>query len=170
MPGRYRSDFEDVQNKFCQLFGEVAEILENEESVNIERLKGYISKFPEMEESLDNAHTISEIIDTIQKHSSLTSCSHLKGVAELFNVTAAFEKIEKYYEYVDEFCQHKLPNHIYMKSFLTAKSSDYTPSTTINFKLRWSPNDMQLSGILELLQQAFDEQSVYVHIVVVTGD
>ena len=56
-----------------------------------------------------------------------------------------------------------------MKPFLTAKSIDFTPSTTITFKLRWSPAEKTLSDIQRLLQQAFDEQSVYVHIVVVRG-
>ena len=169
VPGRYRRDFEDIQNKFAKLFLEITEILEKEESVNIERLKGYISKFPEMKNSLDNAHTITDIIDIIQEHSSLTSCSYLKGVAELFNVSAAIEKIDKYYEFVDDFSQNKLANHIYMKPFFTAKSTEFTPSTTITFKLRWQPNDKTLSDILELLQQAFDDQSVHVHIVVVRG-
>ena len=167
MPGKYRRDFEDIQNKLVQLYFEITEILEKEESVSIERLKGYVSKFPEMIDSLDNANTISDIIDIIYKHSSLTSCSHLKGVAELFNVSAAVEKIEEYYKLVDDFCQNKLATHIYMKPFLNAKSTEFTPSTTITFKLRWQPNDKTLSDILELLKQAFDEQNVYVHIVVV---
>ena len=102
MPGKYRRDFEEIQNKFAQLFLEITEILEKEESVRIGRLKGYVSKFPEMKNLLDDAHTISDIIDIIQEHSSLTSCTHLKGVAELFNVSAAVEKIKKYYEFVDD--------------------------------------------------------------------
>ena len=169
MPGKYRRDFEEIQNKFAQLFLEITEILEKEESVRIGRLKGYVSKFPEMKNLLDDAHTISDIIDIIQEHSSLTSCTHLKGVAELFNVSAAVEKIKKYYEFVDDFCQYNLANHIYMKPFFTVKSTEFTPSTSITFKLRWQPNDRTLSDILELLQQAFDEQSVYVHIVVIRG-
>ena len=171
MPGKYRRDFEEIQNKFARLFLEITEILEKEESVNIERLKEYVTKLSVMPDSLDNAHTISDIINIIYKHSSLTSCSHLKGVAELFNVSAATEKIEKYYEFVDNFCQYKLANHIYMKPFLSVKSTEFSPSTTITFKLRWDPNDdnKTLLDILELLQQAFDEQSVYVHIVVVRG-
>ena len=39
VPGKYRRDFEDIQDRFAQLFDEVAEILENEESVTPERLK-----------------------------------------------------------------------------------------------------------------------------------
>ena len=47
---------------------EVAEILESEESVTIERLKRFVSRIPEMNDSLDNTHTISDVIDLIQKH------------------------------------------------------------------------------------------------------
>ena len=47
MPEKYRSEFEDIQDRFAQLFDEVAEILENEESVTVERLKRFISKIPD---------------------------------------------------------------------------------------------------------------------------
>ena len=169
MPEKYRSDFEDIQNTFAQLFDEVAEIFENEESITVERLKRFVSRIPELNDSLDNAHTISDIIDIIQEHSSFTCCSYLKGVAKRFNISAVTEKIEKYYQFVNEFCQYELTQHIYMKPFLTAKSINLTPSTTITFKLRWRPAKKTLSDIQHLLQQTFDEQSVYVHIVVVRG-
>ena len=55
MPEKYRSDFEDIQIRFAQLFDEVAEILENEESVTPERLKRFVSRIPDMNDSLDNA-------------------------------------------------------------------------------------------------------------------
>ena len=169
MPEKYQSDFEDIQDRFAQLFDEVAEILENEESVTMERLKRFISRIPEMKDSLDNAHTISDIIDIIQEHSSFTSCTHLKGVARRFNVSAVTEKIEKYYQFVNEFCQYELTQHIYMKPFLTAKSMTFSPSTTITFKLQWHPFKKTLCDIQSLLRQAFHKQSVYVHIVVVRG-
>ena len=169
MPEKYRSEFEYIQDRFAQLFDEVAEILENEESVTIERLKRFISKIPDMNDSLDNAHTISDIIDIIYKHSSLTCCIHLKGVARRYNISAVTEKIEKYYQLVREFCQCELTHHVYMKPFLTAKPTDFISSTTITFKLRWSPVEKTLSDIQHLLQQAFDKQNVYVHVVVVRG-
>ena len=70
-----------------------------------------------------------------------------------------------------EFNHQKLIQHIYMKPFLNSKSVDLTSSTntTITFKLRWSPADKTLSDIQDLLQQAFEEQSIYVHIIVVRG-
>ena len=104
VPEKYQKDFEDIQDRFARLFDEVAEILENEKSVTIERLQRFVSKIPEMKDSLDKVHTISDIIDVIYEHSSLTCCSHLKGVARRFNIIAATEKIEIYYQFVGEFC------------------------------------------------------------------
>ena len=169
MPERYRNDFEEIQIQFAQLFDEVAEILENDESVTQERLERFVSKIPELKDSLDNAHTISDIINIIQEYSSFLSCNYLKGVARRFEISTVTEKIEKYYQIVNKFCQYDLTHHIYMKKFLTPKPMNLTPSTTITFKLRWSPAKKTLSDIQRLLQQAFDEQSVYVHIVVVRG-
>ena len=169
MPENYRSDFEDIQNRFAQLFDEVAEILENEESITPERLKRFVSRIPEMNHSLDNAHTISDIIDIIQEHSSLISCTYLKGVARRFNISAVTEKIEEYYQFVSKFCQYELTHHIYMKPFFTAKSTNFTPSTTITFKLQWHPFKKTLGDIKSLLRQAFHKQSIYVHIVVISG-
>ena len=55
MPEKYRSDFEEIQDRFAQLFDEVTEILESEELVTVERLKRFVSRIPEMSDSLDNA-------------------------------------------------------------------------------------------------------------------
>ena len=169
MPGKFQKDFENIQNRFAQLFDEVAVILNSEESVTPERLKQFVSRFPEMSDSLDNIYTISDIINVIQEHSSFTCCTFLEGVVTRFNVSSATEKIEKYYQFVNEFCHQKLIHHIYMKPLLTAQSIYFTSSTTITFKLRWSPAEKTLSDIQDLLQQAFEEHSIYVHIVVVRG-
>ena len=123
-----------------------------------------------MNESLDNAHTISDIIDKIQKHSSLTCCTYLKGIARRFKVSTVTEKIEHYNQIVNQFCHQKLTQHGYIKPFLTTKSIlCFNSSTTITFKLRWTPAEKTLSDIQDLLQQAFEERSIYVHIVVVRG-
>lgn len=53
-----------------------------------------------------------------------------------------------------------------MKPLFNAK---LTSSSTITFKLRWNPAEKTLSDIQDLLQQAFERQSVYVQVVVVRG-
>ena len=139
-------------------------------AISLERLKRFVSRIPEMNDSLDNAHTISDIVDIIQEHSSLYIVLRIsKESLDDSKSLLSLKKIEEYYQLVSEFCQYELTHHIYMKPFLTDKSVIIAPSATITFHLRWCPNDKTLSNVLELLQQAFDEQSVYVHIVLVRG-
>ena len=78
---KYRRDFEDVQGKFAQLFDEFTEILENDDSVTLDKLKRFLSKFPDLRTSLNNTNTISDVLDLIQDNSSITCCSYLKSVA-----------------------------------------------------------------------------------------
>ena len=135
---KYRRAFEDVQGKFAQLFDEFTEILENDNSVTLDKLKRFLSKFPDLRTSLNKAKTVSDVADLIQDYSSITCCSYLKSVATRFNISAAVEKIDNYYKFMDSFCQNELTHHIYMKPFITGKSVTLTSATTITFKLEWS--------------------------------
>ena len=169
VPERYRRDYDDIQGKFVLLFDEITELFENEESVTMSKLKRFLSRYPNLKASLGNADTIADVMDMIQEQSSFTCCSYLKHTATRFNITVAVEKINDYYKSVDEFCQHVLRHHVYMQPFTTAKSINITDSEIISFKLEWSPDTKTLSDIQSLLRHAFDEQSVYVRIVVVRG-
>ena len=164
---KYSSDFEDMQERFFQLFGEVTGILEREESVTLSKLKKLFFKFPKLKTSLIKTSTISDAVILIQEHSSITCCSYLKHVATRFNIPAAVEKIESYYKSVEEFCQKKLTHHIDMKPLIVGKSVTFTPSTTITFKLQWSPAEKTLSDVQSIIQLAFCDHSTDVHIVVV---
>ena len=166
---RYRRSYDDIQGKFVLLFDEITDLFENEESVTMSKLKRFLSKYPNLKAPLGNADTIADIMDVIQEQSSFTCCSYLKHTATRFNITAAVEKINDYYKSVDEFCQHELRHHVYMQPFITAKSINMTDSEIISFKLEWSPDTKTLSDIQSLLRHTFDEQSVYVRIVVVRG-
>ena len=162
---KYSSDFEDIQEKFFQLFGEVTGVLEKEKSVTLSKLKRLLFKYPELKTSLDKASTISDAIILLQEHSSITCCSYLKHVATRLNIPAAVDKIESYYKCMEEFCQKKLTRHIYMKPFIIGKSVTFTPSTTITFKLQWSPAEKTLSDVQSILRVAFRDHSTDVHIV-----
>ena len=164
---KYSSDFEDIQRRFFQLFGEVTGILEREKSVTLNKLKRLLFKFSELKTSLDKASTISDAVILIQEHSSITCCSYLKHVAARFNISAAVDKIDSYYKLGEEFCQKKLTHHIYMKPLIIGKSVTFTPSTTITFKLQWSPAEKTLSDVQSTLRIAFCDHSTDVHIVVV---
>ena len=167
---KYSSDFEDIQERFFQLFSEVTGILEREESVTLNKLKRVLFiKSSELKTSLDKASTISDAIILLQEHSSITCCSYLKHVATQLNIPAAVDKIESYYKCVEEFCQKKLTHHINMKPFIIGKSVTFTPSTTITFRLQWSPAEKTLSDVQSVIQLAFHDHSTDVHIVVARG-
>ena len=163
----YSSDFEDIQERFFQLFGDVTGILEREESVTLNKLKRLLFKFSELKISLDKASTISDAMILIQEHSSITCCSYLKHVATRLNSPAAVDKIESYYRHVEEFCQKKLTHHIHMKPFIFGKSVTFTPSTTITFKLQWNPAEKTLSDVQSIIRLAFHDHSTDIHIVMV---
>ena len=165
----YRRDYDDIQGKFVSLFYEVTELFENEESLTMSKLKRFLSKYPNLRDPLCNADTIADVMDVIQEQSSFTCCSYLKHTATQFKITSAVEKINDYYKSVDEFCQHELRHHIYMQPFIAAKSINMSNSGIISFKLQWRPDSKTLSDIQSLLRQAFEKQSIYVHIVVITG-
>ena len=45
---KYRRDFEDIQGQYAQLFDEFTEILENDDSVTLDKLKRFLSRFPDL--------------------------------------------------------------------------------------------------------------------------
>ena len=171
IPQVYQGDFEDLQGQFVRLFAEVTEeLIEREESVTAENLKKFLSYYPDIKASLVNASCISDVMLVLQNHSTFICCSRLKNVAEHFKVSAATEKIEVYFQYLDDFRSRKVTKIINeLKPFITAKSIVFLPSTTITFKLEWNPDDKTLNDIQGVLRQAFHDRSVYVHIVVVRG-
>ena len=169
MPEVYQGDFEDLQGQFVRLFAAVTEDFENEESLTTEKLKRFLFYYPDLEASLVNAGSISDMMRILKNHSTFICCSRLKNVAEHFKISSVIEKIKVYFQYLEDFCSRKLTKHIYLKPFITAESMEFAPLTTLTFKLEWNPDEKTLSDIQGVLRQAFHEHSVYVHIVVVRG-
>ena len=169
MPEVYQGDFEDLQGHFVRLFAEVTEDFENDESVTTEKLKRFLSYYPDLKASLVNAYSISDVMLVLQNHSTFICCSRLKNVAVHFKIASVTEKIKVYFQYLKDFCSRTLTEHIYLKPFITAESMEFAPPTTLTFKLEWNPDDKTLSDIQGVLRRAFHVHSVYVHIVVVRG-
>ena len=165
----YRKDFDEIQGKFVRLFVESTKLIKESDHVSAEELKEFLAQYPDLEESLVNTTTISDMVRVIKQHSSFTCCSYLEHVADQLELPALTEKIENYKRYVIEFCSQTLTKHIYMKPFITNNSIDFTPATSITFKLEWSPSKKTLADIQSILRQAFHEHQIYVHIVVVRG-
>ena len=169
IPEVYRVDYEDLQSEFVQLFIKVTEIIEKDESITQEKLKKSLFHFPDMKVALSSAESIYDIMDVIREHSSFTCCSRLQHVTRHFKIGAAAKEIEKYFKYVKKFCSQKISKHIYMKPFISGKTIEFSPSTTVTFKLEWRPDEKTLSDIQSVLRQAFHYHCINVHIVVVRG-
>ena len=165
----YQDDFEDLQGQFVRLFSEVTEAFKKNKSVTAKKLKKFLSYYPDLEASLVNAGSISDMMRILKNHSTFICCSRLKNVAEHFKISSVTEKIKVYFQYLEDFCSRKLTKHIYLKPFITAVSMEFAPLTTLTFKLEWNPDDKTLSDIQGVLRRVFHEHSVYVHIVVVRG-
>ena len=88
----YEGDFEDLQGQFVRLFAEVTEEIEENKSVSVEDLKKFLAYYPDLESSLSNAESISELMRILKNHSSFICCSRLKNVAEHFKISAVTEK------------------------------------------------------------------------------
>ena len=152
------------------MFERVTEIFEENESVKPEKLKRYLSFYPDLSPSLANADNIFDIMKVIQQHSSFTCCSRLKHVADRFRISAAQDEIRSYLEYMKQFCSQTLTKHTYLRPFIERTSEiNLTPSTTIQFSLEWNADERTLADIQSVLRQAFYEKEIDVHIVVVAG-
>ena len=152
------------------MFERVTEIFEENESVMPEKLKRYLSFYPDLSPSLANADNIFDIMKVIQQHSSFTCCSRLKHVADRFRIPTAQDEIRSYLEYMKQFCSQTLTQHTYLRPFIERTSEiNLTPSTTIQFSLEWNADERTLADIQSVLRQAFYEKEIDVHIVVVAG-
>ena len=120
MPEVYQRDFEDLQGQFVRLFAEVTEDFVKVKSVTTEKLKRFLSYYPDLETSLVNAHSISDVMHILKNHSTFICCSRLKNVAEHFKISSVTEKIKVYFQFLEDFCSRTLIKHIYLKPFITA--------------------------------------------------
>ena len=109
------------------------------------------------------------VLKVVQQHSSLINCVYLEYVVEHFSITAAKEKIDDYYKFVEKFCEERLTQHSYVTSFLADQSKHLLSSETITFKLEWTPSKKTLSDIQSLLRKTFKSLASHIHIVVVGG-
>ena len=76
MSEAYRIDFEDLKIEYVQLFIDVAEIIERDETVTMEKLKRFLSHYHELKASLASAGTIVDLF-RITHHSPAALTSNM---------------------------------------------------------------------------------------------
>ena len=137
--------------------------------VPVQELKELLTSHPELELSLQDVETISQIMRVVQRHSSFINCFYLEHIAEHFKLTKVKKEIDNYNKLVDDFCNRKIIQHSYMKRF-TTNPPQYTMSSQIikiKITLEWNPKSKTLSDIRSLLRKAFKGLSPLIHVDVI---
>ena len=140
-----------------------------EAQLSLDELKRFFTFNNELGPPVQEASTITEVMQVVQQHSSYINCAYLKALAGYFNIPRAMKEIDEYLVFVDEFCQHTLTQHSYVASFLTDPSRHSLSSETITFKLDWKPKEKTLANIQAILEKTFKSLASHIHIVVVGG-
>ena len=164
----YQTDFDGIKRKFLSLHLRISKILANNGCVTLENLKELLAFYSELKGPLQAAETITSVMDIVQQHSSVINCSYLQHIAEHFNLPDVSKEIDAYSNLVDEFCQQKITQHSYVKSFMAEQQNHILSTQTLTLKLEWKPaDDKTLADIQSLIRKAFKSLSDHVHVVVI---
>ena len=162
----YKSDFEHLQNIFCNMFEEIRSNVQSQR-ITVEVLKQYLYRFPELENIPDSADTIESVMTYARKKCSLTDCSYLERIACHFDLQKAKDSISNYRKTLETFCQHTLENHSYVKSFVESCPQCISSLNQITFKLEWNAKKRTLIDIHNVLRKCFGDKAAHVKIVVI---
>ena len=166
VPDYYRQDYIRLQASFGSMFYAVSK--EVKLHVSVHTLKRYLYQtFAELENILQDADTIDQVMKALRSECSLTDCSYFEDIVSQFNLRNAAERISDYNKRLDSFCQHTLANHLYVKSFREDYPKKISTSNKITFRLQWKAREKTLKDIRNVLYKAFGDLSVHVKTVVI---
>ena len=166
VPDYYRQDYIRLQASFGSMFYAVSK--EVKLHVSVDTLKRYLYQtFAELEDILQDADTIDQVMKALRSECSLTDCSYFEDIASQFNLKNAAKRISDYHKKLDSFCQHTLADHLYVKSFREDYPKNISTSNRITFRLQWNAQEKTLKDIRNVLYKAFGYLSVRVEIVVI---
>ena len=165
----YKEDFDAIEMEFVSLHLRASRIILEKNSVTLQELKELLSFYPQLEMLIQNAESVTEVMQVLQRHSSFINCSYLKHVARYFELAEVTREINNYNKLVDDFCNSKIIQHLYMKPFTTNPPQYNMSSQTIKIKimLQWNPATKTLSDIRSLLEKAFQSLSPLIHVDVI---
>ena len=165
----YKEDFDAIEMEFVSLHLRASHIILEKSSVTLQELKELLLFYPQLEMPIRNAENVTEVMQVLQQHSSFINCSYLKHVAGYFELSEVTREINNYNKLVDDFCNHKIIQHSYMKRFTTNPPQYNMSSQTIKIKimLEWNPASKTLSDIRSLLRKAFKGLSPLIHVDVI---
>ena len=135
--------------------------------VPVDDLKEYLCEtFPEFKILLQEASTTDDVMKTVRNQSSLTDLAYFGRINGHFNLKMK-QKINRYCDTLDSFCQHTLDNHSYVRSFREDYPRYILSSDKIVFRLQWKANEKTLKDIRDVLRMSFGHLADRVQIVVI---
>ena len=165
MSAEYKRDFILLQDKFGTLFRSISKAVYSQ--VPVDDLKEYLCEnFPEFNIPLQKASTTGDVMKAVRNQSSLTDLAYCDRINERFNLKMK-QKIKRYSDTLDSFCQHTLNNHTYVRSFREDYPRYILSSDKIVFQLQWKANEKTLKDIRDVLQMCFGHLADRVQIVVI---
>ena len=165
MSVEYKKDFILLQDKFGTLFRSISKAVKSQ--VPVDDLKEYLCEtFPEFKILLQEASTTDDVMKTVRNQSSLTDLAYFGRINGHFNLKMK-QKINRYCDSLDSFCQHTLENHSYVRSFREDYPRYILSSDKIVFRLQWKANEKTLKDIRDVLQMSFGYLADRVQIVVI---
>ena len=170
IPVVYKEDFDTIEKGFVSLHLRASHIILKKSSVTLQELKELLSFYPQLAMPIQDAVSITEVMQVLQRHSSFINCSYLKHVAEYFELPEVTKEIDNYNKLVDNFCNSKIIQHSYMKPFTTNPPQYNMSSQTIKIKivLQWNPATKVLRDIRSLISKAFQSLSSLIHVDVIS--
>ena len=164
----YQEDFDAIKRKFTSLHHRVSDMLEENHSVSLEKLKQLLSTYADLKGPLESACSFNSVMCVILEHSSIINCSSLRLVAEHFNLPEVTRELDEYKEQVDKFCQKTIREHSYVKQFVGEQPKHFLSTQTITLKLEWNPDKKTLADIQSLIRKTFHGLSHLIHVNVIS--
>ena len=162
---KYKRDFILLQDKFGTLFRSISKAVKSQ--VPVDNLKEYLCQtFPEFKISLQEVSTTDDVMEAVRNRSSLTDVAYFDRINDHFNLKMT-QKINRYCDTLDSFCQYTLDNHSYVRSFREDYPRYILSSDKIVFQLQWKANEKTLKDIRDVLQMSFGHLADRVQIVVI---
>ena len=162
----YQYQFEEKRKELHILITKMIKILKDN-AISLEGLKYFLSLRPEFRDDARAATLIEEAMIVVSDHTSLINTTHLKAVAENFELQEAINLIKIFDDSIEAFCKRIPTEHSYGQDFMKHSRKNLLKPEKVEFILEWEGDKTTLSDIQSLLRKAFHDNARHVMVKVV---
>ena len=164
--GTIISKYDTLISKIISLFEKASQSDDLKDSCNVKCIKKTLKRstlYKSNHMEIDNCQTVEEVIEfTATKNTSVLKIFHLKWLVETFEIPGGKDEIEKYETCLHDFCsglKAKLLENRILYQAVELKCE------RIQFLLNWDADETAIDQIEDLITQAFDDMSIFVHVI-----